>query len=159
MVLNTLYLMVPLLKHYLGFPWSSIPTKCVNSCGPQPLSSYRCAEEVANILLCSKRACGLWWWLTGSQSPPPWRFISSSSKSASTPPAGTLQQPKGGLMWDVVNSLCAAFYQRSSINFLNCHSHCLEWYHVPLRQSWWMSWTSWGGKEQENQCTQGEGRG
>ena len=106
MVLDALYLVVPLLKQYLSFPRSCISTECVYSWGTKPQSGCKCAEEVANILLCMRGACGSWWWLTGSPSPPHWRVTSSTSRSASMPLVGVLQQPKGGPMGDMVNSVC-----------------------------------------------------
>ena len=119
MILDTLYLLVPLFKWYLSFPQSCIPTECVYSWDPQPQSNCKCDEKVANVLLCIRGPVGHSGnWL--GPHPLPQRVTSSSSRLVSMPPTGVLQWPKGGPMGDMVNSLCAASCWRSS-------SKCLNW--------------------------------
>ena len=69
-VLDTLHLMVPLLKRHLSLPRSGITTKGVHSGNSMPQPSHRHSEEVANICISLWRTGGSLCRLDSLPSPP-----------------------------------------------------------------------------------------
>ena len=99
MVLDTLYLVVPLLKRHLSLPHSGITTKGVYSGGTQPQPGCDHAEEVADICVSLWRTDRPLHWLNSSPSPPPFRATPSQAMLVSLPPQEPMSWPRTTHAW------------------------------------------------------------